>query len=111
MSAWLTLSSGLLLLSGAFLCVSGAVGLLRFPDFYTRTHAAAVTDTLGSALIILGLTLHAGLDYLVLSKLLFILLFFFFTIPTSSHALAMAALYGGLKPLLGKQGSRTRDHQ
>ena len=107
MNSVLMLFSALLVLSGAVLCLSGAVGLLRFPDFYTRIHAAGVTDTLGSALIILGLILQADLDYLIIFKLLFILIFFFFTIPTSSHALAMAAFLGGLRPWLGEgEGKR-----
>ena len=68
--------SGFLLLSGSFLCISGAVGLLRFPDFYTRMHAAGVTDTLTAGLLIGGLMLLA--DYwIVLVKLIFILLFLF----------------------------------
>lgn len=85
------------LLVGGFLCVSGAVGIFRFPDFFSRMHAASVTDSLGSGLIILGLVLQTT-EWLVISKLLFILLFIFLTSPTSSHALAKAALHSGLRP-------------
>lgn len=85
------------LLVGGFLCVSGAVGIFRFPDFFTRMHAASVTDSLGSGLIILGLVLQSS-EWLVISKLIFILLFIFLTSPTSSHALAKAALHSGLRP-------------
>lgn len=94
--SWICLSVG------GFLGVSGAVGLLRFPDFFTRLHAAGVTDTLCVGLILLGLMLQAGWS-LVLVKLILILLFLFFTSPTASHALAKAALHGHLKPLLDKQ--------
>lgn len=86
------------LVLGGFLCVTGAVGCFRFPDFFTRMHAASVTDTLGSGFIILGLLLQTSFEWLVIAKLLFIVLFIFLTSPTSSHALAKAAVHAGLKP-------------
>lgn len=89
--------SGLSLGLGALLLISGSVGLLRFPDFYTRMHAAGVTDTLAAALTIFGLMLLAGWS-IVLIKLILILLFILLTGPTASHALAKAAQHGGLKP-------------
>ena len=92
------IASWILLVIGGFLCVTGAVGVLRFPDFFTRMHAASVTDTLGSGLIIIGLIVQSSFDWLVVAKLLFIVLFIFLTSPTSSHALAKAALHAGLKP-------------
>jgi len=92
-------TSWLLLTLGGFLCVSGALGLLRFPDFYTRMHAASVTDTLATGLILIGLFLQTD-AWLVQVKLVMILLFVLLTSPTAGHALAKAALHGGLKPLL-----------
>lgn len=93
------IASWVLLMAGSFFCISGAVGTLRFPDFFTRMHAAGVTDTLGAGLILIGLMLHTHWD-LVLLKLIFILLFTLFISPTASHALAKAALHSGLKPML-----------
>lgn len=92
------LSWGLLILGG-FLCVSGAIGLLRFPDFFTRMHAASVTDTLAAGMILAGLMLQAP-SWIVFSKLVMILVFILLTAPTSGHALAKAALHAGMKPLL-----------
>jgi multicomponent Na+:H+ antiporter subunit G len=92
------LSWGLLILGG-FLCVSGAVGLLRFPDFFTRMHAASVTDTLAAGMILAGLMLQAP-SWIVFAKLVMILVFILLTAPTSGHALAKAALHAGMKPLL-----------
>ena len=86
-----------LLASGAFLVVVGALGLIRMPDFYTRMHAAGITDTLGADLILAGLMVQAGFS-LVTVKLLLIGAFLFFTSPTSTHAIANAALTAGLKP-------------
>ncbi len=86
-----------LLVSGSFLVLVGALGLIRMPDFYTRMHAAGITDTLGADLILLGLMVQAGFS-LVTIKLLLIGAFLFFTSPTSTHAIANAAFTAGLKP-------------
>ena len=91
------------LVTGGFFCVVGAVGLLRMPDFYTRVHAASVTDTLGAGLVLLGLMLQAGLT-LVTAKLVIIGLLLFFTSPTATHALARAAFVRGVQPLLHEEG-------
>ncbi|RKT43346.1 monovalent cation/H(+) antiporter subunit G [Thiocapsa rosea] len=87
----------LLLAGGLFLGFSGALGVLRFPDFYTRIHAAGVTDTLSAGLILGALMLQAGLS-LVTAKLALILLFLWYTSPVASHVLARAAMHAGLRP-------------
>lgn len=99
MAMLIDILSWILLLTGAFLGVSGAIGILRFPDFYSRVHAASVTDTLCALLIIAGLVLQAGFT-LVSAKLVIVLLFLWYTSPAASHALVKAAHYHGLKPLL-----------
>ena len=88
-----------LLLGGSFFLVIGAVGVIRMPDFFTRLHAASVTDTLGAMLILLGLMIQGGLT-LITVKLILILIFLILTSPTSSHALAKAAIADGIKPWL-----------
>ena len=88
-----------LLLAGSFFVLVGGVGLLRFPDVFTRLHAVGVTDTLGSWLMLAGLMLQSGFTQTTL-KLALIGLVFLFTSPTGSHALAKAALHGGAQPLL-----------
>ncbi|WP_297186163.1 monovalent cation/H(+) antiporter subunit G [uncultured Porticoccus sp.] len=98
------LSSACLLL-GAFLIISGAVGVLRFPDFFTRMHAAGVTETLATTLILLGLMLLAGWSIMSF-KLLLILLFILITSPVASHALTKAALHGKLQPLVDEKNER-----
>ncbi len=91
--------SWICLLAGGALGIIGGIGIHRFPDFYSRLHAAGITDTLCAMLILLGLGLQAGLT-LAAFKLALIFLFLFFTTPTASHALAKAALHSGLKPKL-----------
>ncbi len=88
------------ILSGSVFVIIGGVGLLRLPDFYTRIHAAGITDTLGSWLILVGLMLHEGFT-LVAVKLAMLLFFLLTTSPLASHALAKAAFLRGLDPLQG----------
>lgn len=89
--------SAILLLSGCALGIFGGIGIIRFPDFYTRMHAAGVTDTLCAGLFFGGLMLHFGMT-LASAKLFLIFLFMLFTCPTASHALAKSARHGGLEP-------------
>ncbi|VAW55395.1 Na(+) H(+) antiporter subunit G [hydrothermal vent metagenome] len=102
MSTLMEISSSLFLLIGSFLCISGGVGILRFPDFYTRLHAVGVTDTLATAMILIGLMLQHP-EGLVVIKLLIVLLMTLFINPTASHALAQAAMYNDLMPKLDKE--------
>lgn len=97
----LELVAGILLVAGGLFGLVGGIGLLRFPDFYTRLHAAGITDTLCALLVVLGLVLLAGWSLLTL-KLLLILLFLLFTSPTATHALARAAVADDIEPLTGK---------
>ena len=77
----------------------GGIGILRLPDVYTRMHAASITDTIGAGALLLGLTIQAGVS-LVAVKLILMLVFLFFTSPTSSFSLAHAALSSGVEPIL-----------
>ena len=79
--------------------VIGGIGVLRLPDVYTRMHAASITDTIGAGALLLGLTIQAGVT-LVAVKLILMLVFLFFTSPTSSFSLAHAALSSGVDPIL-----------
>lgn len=97
--------SWILLLGGAVFLLIGAIGVLRFPDFYTRLHAVSVCDTLGAGLVLIGLMLQGGLS-LVTVKLLLIFYFMMFSGPTAVHALAQAALQSKLKPLVDDRESQ-----
>jgi len=92
----------ILLAIGIFFMFVGAIGLLRFPDFYTRLHATGKCDTLGEGLIILGLIVYHFFHYLrtplVPVKLLFLILFIFIANPTATHAIVKAAYLTGLTP-------------
>lgn len=101
MEVLLDIISWIFLVVGSFFCLSGSIGLLRFPDFFSRIHAASLTDTLGASLILIGLMFQAGWG-LALPKLLLILLFSLLAGTTASHAMAKAALKSGLRPLVMK---------
>ncbi|GGX55913.1 sodium:proton antiporter [Litorimonas cladophorae] len=87
--------------AGLFFVLAGTVGVLRLPDFYTRLHAAGMTDTLGAELILLALIFQSDSLQMVL-KLLLVAFFLFVTSPTATHAVGHAAYRAGLKPLLGE---------
>ena len=86
---------------GLIFVLGGAIGVMRLPDFYTRMHAAGVTDTLGAELITLGLILQAQ-DWQTVAKLLLVGLLVFLTSPTATHAVANAAHRAGHKPALSR---------
>ena len=98
MHVLLDLLSLALLIGGIYLGISGAFGVLRFPDFYSRLHAVSVCDTLGAGMVLLGLMLQGGLT-LVTVKLMLIFYFMVFSGPTAVHALAEAAQVSGLDPV------------
>ena len=107
MTVALEIASWMFLVAGGLFSIVGGVGLLRMPDFFTRMHAASVTDTLGAGLMLIGLVLQAGLT-LVAVKLLFLGLFILFTSPAATHALVKAALARGVKPLLADEEPSSR---
>lgn len=97
--SWVTI------ITGSFFVVTGGVGILRLPDFFTRLHAVSMPDTLGIGLIVAGLVLQAGFTQ-TSAKLIMIFLFMLFTGPAATHALAKAALHGKLKPLASRKDSQ-----
>lgn len=103
------LSSILFLVGGAGVVI-GALGIVRFPDFYTRLHAAGITDTAGAELILLGMILQAP-NWLIVAKLVFVGFFLFMTSPVSTHAIAHSAWVVGLRPMLGPDLRREGEEQ
>ena len=93
--------SWLLIGGGSLVVMLAAFLIVRMPTFFTRLHAASVNETLGPALILLGLALQTGRyahGFEVLLKLLLILGFLLLTSPVASHALARAAISGDVLP-------------
>jgi len=97
------------IIAGSVFVIIGGIGLLRLPDFYSRIHAAGITDTMGAWLILIGLMFSAGWS-LVTAKLVMLLFFLLLTSPLASHALAKAAFMRGLKPMIGSDLRREDAH-
>ena len=89
---------------GLIFFLGTAVGMMRFPDFYTRMHAAGKGDTLSTMLMLTGFGLVTMEDFSLGSWLLFVkimgvVLFIFLSTPTSSHALMRAAFEDDEMPM------------
>ena len=87
---------------GLFFAVVAAVGILRLPDLYTRSHSASKSDTLGAVLTLGAVALTLGSDVSTVKALL-LLVFMFITNPTAAHAIARAAAEEGIEPWTGDE--------
>ena len=101
----------LLIICGLIFFTGGTVGLLRFPDFYSRLHPAGKLDTMGSLFIMIGLALfnlhHFSIGNLLTSlKLILIVVFVFLASPTAIHAIVDAGVRADLRPW--KKGDKRR---
>jgi len=91
------IASFALIIAGAGFALTAALGLVRLPDFFSRTHGIGILDTLAAGLILLGFALQTGWS-LVTIKLALVLAFILITGPTAAHALARSALQSGVRP-------------
>ena len=99
----MTILAMVLIAAGLFFFAIGTIGILRFPDFYTRLHAAGKCDSLAAVLVIAGVAAYNLGDFslaavLVSLKILAIAVFVFVASPTATHAITEAALIVGVKP-------------
>jgi len=83
--------------AGCFFLLLGSIGVIRFPDFYSRAHAMSKPDTMGLILSLTGLALLNGWNLTSL-KLLVVVFFVAIVNSSTTHALVRAALRNGLKP-------------
>ena len=93
----------ILIIVGLFINAMSIIGLTRFPDVYTRLHAATKTTTFGSIFIVLAIVVMNIIDYQETSLTIIFhsiaaLLVIIFTNPISAHAIARAAMLAGVKP-------------
>ena len=86
-----------LLLAGSLLSAVAALGVLRFPDVYTRLHAASKAGPLGAGLILLAVGV-ASADWAIALRCVMGFLFLILTSPVSAHLLARSALRTGTRP-------------
>lgn len=89
--------TSVIMLIGAAFALIAAIGLLRLPDLYTRTHAASKAGTLGSGLLLLALAVFSQ-ELGVVTRAIAAIVFFLLTAPISSHLLARSAYLVGYRP-------------
>jgi len=95
--------SVIFLILGLFFFLGGAVGIIRFPDFYSRLHPAGKLDTAGLLFSMGGMALYTAQDFtlgsvLTAIKIMMIVVFIFLTSPTATHAIIDAGFTAGLSP-------------
>lgn len=110
----LNIVSIILILSGLVFFLGASIGILRFPDFYTRMHAAGKGDTLSTILIMSGMAIHVignfeGSSILVAIKILAIAVLIMLTSPTSTHLLMKAGYDDGIIPVSKDKKTKIND--
>jgi multicomponent Na+:H+ antiporter subunit G len=85
------------IVAGLFFLIVAAIGVIRLPDVFSRSHAVSLTDSLGAFLILVGIALHEGLNTNTL-KIVVVMALLYLLNPIISHATIRAALRAGVKP-------------
>ena len=85
------------IVAGLFFLIIAAIGMIRLPDVFSRSHAVSLTDSLGAFLMLVGIALYEGLCTNML-KILVVLVLLYIINPVITHATVRAALRSGLKP-------------
>jgi multicomponent Na+:H+ antiporter subunit G len=104
----LDIVSWVLLTLGGVIGVLAGIGVLRFPDIFTRMHASSMLESLGAFCVLLGLALQAG-PSVIAAKLVVLYVFLLLTAATAGHALAKSTFAAGVQPLLRPGPRQPRD--
>lgn len=93
----------ILLIGGLIFFAGGSVGIIRFPDFYSRLHPAGKLDTGGLVITMTAFAVYTvqplTMDALVTAvKIILIIVFVFITSPTAIHAIVDAGVRAGMSP-------------
>lgn len=109
----MTLVAAIFVVLGLFFFTGGSIGILRFPDFFSRLHPAGKLDSMGLLMTLAGMALYTARDLslpaiLTALKILLIVVFVFITSPTATHAILDAGVRAGLGPWTApkKKGNR-----
>jgi multicomponent Na+:H+ antiporter subunit G len=87
-------AAAVLMIAGGFFALVAAIGLVRFPDLYTRSHAASKAGTVGSGLAMVAIAVSAD-DVSTSLRALAGVAFFLITAPVAAHLLMRAAYKAG----------------
>ena len=99
----MSIVAAIFIICGLFFFTGGSIGILRFPDFYSRLHPAGKLDTMGLLMSMSGMALYVIQDFSLAAvftsmKILLIVVFVFITSPTATHAILDAGVRAGLSP-------------
>lgn len=91
--AWATLIISFLLIVAGFFAVTGSLGLLRLPHFYSRIHAPTLGNTLASFCIVVSILIMASfVEHRLAAHSLLISFFLIITSPVTAMLLMRAAI-------------------
>jgi len=91
--------AALLILVGGLMAVVSAIGIVRLPDVYTRSHAGTKSSTMAVLLTLLGAFIFFwGIEGMVSIRLILGIVFVFLTAPVSGHLIARASYRSKVKP-------------
>lgn len=99
----MTLLAAIFIVLGLLFFTGGSIGIIRFPDFYSRLHPAGKLDTMGLLMSMAGMALYTAQEFslstiLTSLKIMLIVVFIFITSPTATHAILDAGVRAGLGP-------------
>ena len=99
----MTILAAIFIVLGLFFFTGGSLGILRFPDFYSRLHPAGKLDSMGLLMTMTGMAIFTLQDFslaaiLTALKIMLIVVFVFITSPTATHAIVDAGVRAGLEP-------------
>ena len=99
----MSLTAALFIVVGLFFFTGGSIGILRFPDFFSRLHPAGKLDTMGLLMTMTGMAIYTIQDFSVPAiltslKIMLIVVLVFVTSPTATHAILDAGVRAGLEP-------------
>lgn len=86
----ITILTSFFLIAGSFFIMLAALGILKFPDLYTRMHAASKAVSFGSGLMLLATVLYFK-SWFVAVEAILIIVFIFLTTPVASHMISRIA--------------------
>ena len=107
----MTIIISIILICGLIFFAGGSIGIIRFPDFYSRLHPAGKLDTGGLVITMLAIVLYTiqpfSLEAVITTvKIILIVVFVFITSPTAIHSIVDAGIRSGLKPWEKSKGSK-----
>ena len=93
---YVNIISNIMLIIGAFFILTGAIGMFRFKDFYSRIHASGIIDSCGLIIFLIGLIMHHGFG-LITFKIIILIIFSMYACASSTHILAKTAMLSELE--------------